>query len=48
MNCGKLTISEIYPHLKIIADMYGFRLNRVKEFNMVRKIFINQFYWNTL
>ena len=30
MNFGKLTISEIYPHLKIIADMYGFRLNGTK------------------
>lgn len=47
MDIGKLTISQIYPYLKVIADQYGFRLYIVKEFNMVRKIFINQFFWSS-
>ena len=46
MEFGKYKLSEVYPYLKIIADMYGFRLNRVNEFKMVRKIFINQYKWN--
>lgn len=31
-----MTISEAYPHLKVIADTYGLRLNRAKEFRLVR------------
>lgn len=46
MEIGKMTISEVYPYLKIIADQYEFKLNRVKDFRMVKKIFVNQYYWN--
>jgi hypothetical protein len=36
-----MTISEAYPHLKMIADSYGLNLNRVNEFKMVRLILVN-------
>ena len=36
MNIGSMTISEVYPHLKAVADAYGLRLNRVREFRLAR------------
>lgn len=41
MEIGKMTITEIYPHLKSISSAYGLRLNRVKEFKMARLILVN-------
>ena len=36
MSIGSMTISEAYPHLKVIADEYGLTLNRVKDFQLAR------------
>lgn len=36
-----MKISDVYPHLKSVADTYGLRLNRVKEFKMARTILAN-------
>lgn len=41
MEIGKMRISEVYPHLKTIADVYGLNLNRVKEFKFARIILAN-------
>ena len=41
MEIGKMTISEAYPHLKIVALSYGLRLNRAKEFKFARLILAN-------
>ena len=38
---GKMTISEAYPHLSVIANAYGLRLNRLKEFKLARIILVN-------
>jgi len=36
-----MTITEAYPHLKSIANLYGLKLNRAKEFKLARAILIN-------
>ena len=41
MEIGKMTISETYPHLKVIANAYGLNLNRAKEFKFARIILVN-------
>jgi hypothetical protein len=41
MEIAKMTISEAYPHLKVIANAYGLNLNRVKEFKFARIILAN-------
>jgi len=41
MEVGKMTISEVYPHLKTIANAYGLKLNRVKDFKFARLILVN-------
>ena len=41
MEIGKMTISEAYPHLKVIANAYGLKLNRSKEFMFARIILAN-------
>ena len=41
MEVGKMTISEAYPHLKMVAKVYGLKLNRVKEFKFARLILVN-------
>jgi hypothetical protein len=41
MEIGKMTISEAYPHLKVIAKTYGLKLNRSKEFKFARLILAN-------
>lgn len=38
---GKMTISEVYPHLYSIANAYGLKLNRVKDFKLARIILVN-------
>jgi hypothetical protein len=41
MEIGKMKISEALPHLKVVAQAYGLKLNRVKEFKMARLILVN-------
>lgn len=41
MEIGKMTISESYPHLKVIANTYGLKLNIVREFKFARLILAN-------
>jgi len=41
MEVGKMTISEVYPHLKSIALAYGLKLNRGKDFKFARLILVN-------
>jgi hypothetical protein len=41
MEIGKMTISEAYPHLKMVANTYGLNLTRVKEFKFARLILAN-------
>jgi hypothetical protein len=41
MEIGKMTISEVYPHLKTIALAYGLKLNNVKDFKFARIILVN-------
>jgi len=41
MEVGKMTINEVYPHLKSIANTYGLRLNHTREFKFARLILVN-------
>jgi hypothetical protein len=41
MEISKMTITEAYPHLKVIAHAYGLRLNRAIEFKFARIILAN-------
>ena len=41
MEIGKMKITEALPHLNDVAQAYGLRLNRVKEFKMARLILVN-------
>ena len=41
MEIGKMTISEVYPHLRSIAFAYGLKLNRSKDFKFARLILVN-------
>jgi hypothetical protein len=41
MEIGKMTISEVYPHLNYIAKMYGLKLNNAREFKFARLILAN-------
>jgi len=41
MEVSKMTITEVFPHLKSIANLYGLKLNRAKEFKLARTILIN-------
>lgn len=38
---GKMPISEALPYLKQVANSYGLKLNRVKEFKQARLILVN-------
>lgn len=38
---GCMTISEAYPHLKLVANAYGLKLNRVRDFKFARLILAN-------
>jgi len=40
-SIGEMTLSEVLPHLKKIADDFGLRLNRAKEFKTARAILAN-------
>lgn len=41
IEIGKMTISEAYPHLKVVAHTYGLKLNNAKEFKFARLILAN-------
>ena len=41
---GKHTISELIPHIKAIAFEHGLKMNKVKDFNLIKKILIQRFY----
>jgi hypothetical protein len=41
MEIGKMKISEVYPHLKVIANAYGLKLNKAKDFRFARIILVN-------
>jgi len=41
MEVSKMTITEAFPHLKSIANLYGLKLNRAKEFKLAKTILIN-------
>jgi hypothetical protein len=41
MNIGKMTITEANRYLQPIAQTYGLRLNRMKEFQLARFILAN-------
>lgn len=36
-----MKISEAYKHLQPVAQAYGLRLNRAKEFKLARLILVN-------
>jgi hypothetical protein len=38
---GESTLNEMLPYLKQVADVYGLKLYRVKEFRMARIILAN-------
>ena len=35
---GKMTITEVMPELKAISNEYGLKLNRVRDFNIARRL----------
>ncbi len=41
MEISKMTISQVYPHLKTVALAYGLRLNRAKEFKFAKIVLVN-------
>ena len=41
MEVSKMRITEAFPHLKSVANLYGLKLNRAKEFKLARTILIN-------
>lgn len=41
LHVGKQSVSKMLPHLQMIADRYGLRLNRAKEFKLARIILVN-------
>ena len=41
MEVGKLTITQAYKHLQPIAQAYGLKLNRVKDFKFARLVLVN-------
>jgi hypothetical protein len=41
MEIGKMTITQAYPHLKVIAQAYGLKLNTVRDFKFARLILAN-------
>ena len=44
---GKKTITEVLPELQAIAKEHELRINRVKDFKIIRKIMaIRYFYFN--
>ena len=42
MNIGKMTMTEAYKYLDPIAQRFGLKLNRAKDFRMARLILANR------
>jgi hypothetical protein len=40
-SIGQMKLSEAMPHLQMVADKFGLRLNRAKEFKTARIILVN-------
>jgi hypothetical protein len=40
---GKMPVSQVLPYLVDIAEIYGLRLNRVKEWRMARAILVSRY-----
>tara|TARA_B100000513_G_C11892214_1_gene182712 strand:- start:486 stop:638 length:153 start_codon:yes stop_codon:yes gene_type:complete len=40
---GKMTITEVMPELKAICKEYGLKINRVKDFNVAKKLLAIRF-----
>lgn len=43
MEIGKMKLSEVMPHLKLVSDLYGLRLNRAKDFKLARLILMSRY-----
>ena len=41
---GNHTLGELLPHMKEIALQYGLKINRAKDFEIIRKILVQRFY----
>lgn len=41
---GQHTLTELMPHIKEVAREYGLKINRTKEFELIRKILVHRFY----
>ncbi len=41
MEIGKMKISEVIDDLRLISNLYGLKLNRVKDFNLAKLILVN-------
>jgi len=41
---GKHTLSELLPHIEVIAFEFGLKINRVKDFRLIKKILIQRHY----
>jgi hypothetical protein len=41
MEIGKMKISEAYEYLQPIAQAYGLKLNKAKDFKFARLILVN-------
>jgi len=38
-----MKLSEVMPHLKLVSDLYGLRLNRAKDFKLARLILMSRY-----
>jgi hypothetical protein len=38
---GKSKLTEMLPYLKSIADQYGLKLNRAKDFKLAKLLLVN-------
>ena len=43
-SIGNSKLSEMLPHLQLIADRYGLRLNRISEFKLARMLLATRYY----
>ena len=41
---GQHTLTEVIPHIKEIALQYGLKINRAKDFKILRMILTHRFY----
>ena len=38
-----MKLSEVMPHLKVVSDLYGLKLNRAKDFKLARLILMSRY-----